>query len=63
MKIIQPYCSGKDCPLRKNCNHYSTVIDVKKDLFFDSPPYNPRTKSCGFFPKNLIDAPVNGQDA
>lgn len=61
MKIIQPLCSGKGCPLRMNCNHYSLVIDVKKDLFFNEPPYNHRLRKCEFFPKNFSKGPANGQ--
>lgn len=63
---IMPFCPGTLCPIKSTCAHFKEQIDRKKDIYFDSAPYNHRLKKCEFYPRkkkiNFRDAPANGDE-
>ena len=41
-------CSGKNCPLKRNCKRF-TKTPSEAEEYFSEPPYDFKTKICEMF--------------
>ena len=42
-------CSGKNCPLSKNCYRYTSVANDLWQSYFTEVPFNKETNDCEYF--------------
>ena len=45
-------CKGEGCPIKEECFRFRTpAVTGKKQIYFETPPYNKKDKTCEFYSK------------
>lgn len=46
---ISPFCRGDGCPQKETCERYKSDINMKRDDYLASVPWDVRRKKCEFY--------------